>query len=155
MNKNKLIEELEKIKNDLNHYANKPNFINLIENITKKEKIIENLLLEFEEKLEEGDYSNEIKKIDKFIKKFEKKYVEKIERFDGVIYEYENNYKFYPNKKSNHIAGYFKDKFRSETFDEIIIDNIKRNEKKFTQEILTDIKHSNSCFIIINKIKIK
>lgn len=67
------------------------------------------------------------------------------------MYEYEEIYKFYPNKKSNHIKNYFKDKFLKEEFDEIIIDNIKRSEKNLDENVLEDIKHSTSCYIIIKK----
>ena len=64
-------------------------------------------------------------------------------------------YKYYPNKKSSHIKNYFKDKFLKEGFDEIVIDNIKRNETTFNDHIISDIKHSKSCYIIINKSEVK
>lgn len=151
-NRDKLKELLFKLKNDLRHYKNKPNFIDTIEILIDKEKIIENLLNNFEDQLnDEKNYSKEIKILEKYLKKFEKKYIEKIESSDGVIYEYQKKYNFYPNKKSNRISEYFEDKFRQQNFDEIIIDNVKRFEKTFTKEILDDIKYSDTCVIIVNK----
>lgn len=68
-----------------------------------------------------------------------------------MVYEYENMWKYYPNKKSILIRDYYEDKFKKKEFDEIYIDNILRKEKTFTNEIIDDIKNSNSCWIVIKK----
>lgn len=150
MNKDKLIDLLNDLKTDLDYYKNKPHFIKLIENLIKKNKIIENYIENFEKTLsEDTDYSNDIKNIERYIKKFKKKYLEKVELSDGVIYKYEFEYRYYPNKKSIHIENFFKDKFLKNYFDEIVIDNLLRPDKTFSNDLLQDIKNSQSCYIII------
>jgi hypothetical protein len=151
MNKNELIDLLKKLKNNLEHYKNKPNFIDLLQKLTKKDEIIEKLIDEYINSLTDQDYSNQIKTLTKYLGKFEKKYIARIETSDGVVYEYTNEYKYFPNKKSSHIHNYFKDKFKIESFDEIIIDRVKRPDTLFTSDLLDDIKHSESCVIIVKK----
>ena len=142
---------MDKIKANLNYYKNKPHFIKLLENITKTENIVENILKKYIDSLEEKNYSQEIKEIEKYIKKFEQKYIARYDSSDGIIYEYAKEWKYFPNKKSSNIENFFITKFTKNSFDEIIIDGIKRNEITFTQNILTDIKHATTCVVIVKK----
>ena len=144
------------IINDIDHYKKSKQFIKLLENlnkiINKKKNLFETIIneLELNSKLIDQDEKNTIiKKIDYFIDKNKKKYLNKKIIDKSIIYEYEDHYLWYPNDKKINLEKEYKNIFYNKTIMDIKVDQQKRTKlDKITTE---DIKYSNIIRIKIKK----
>ena len=156
MEKENYIKNISEILNNLSHYKNKKSFITIIEKNTQKILGIENLLENLLEEIRKKAVTNNIESLVKlnkqlfsFIQKNKKEYIKKKNINGNVIYEYEDHFIWYVNKK-NDIEKFYINTFSKKKIIEIKIDENIRSITDI-KKLEEDIKMGKEIKITISK----